>query len=365
MLQHQRLLVLCAIALLSTGCGSNRPAVITNGTQLSDLWWAGELTDQAGNRWDVAIMPGMLPTFRDAGNAWSRSGERFTNYFDGDYWHQVGQMSKDCYAFAGTDCLADFVVSGIGDDYSSTSSTIGTLVEQKPFGWVAQITWRTLWGYVIKPIGRIPLGLVGSVGGVAAGTVLVPVAGVLYPPVVGAVDVAAFGIAVPAVRIVWNQVAWTVCLLNDEPDERQDGHWGLHIIQRPAGWKAQRQPDVVSRPPEPVVIDRVRMSRLVGDLVRLERSLALQAQHQRHIALMNGSLQRIDGSEPKLLVDDGARQWLDTEAAAECDRLLAEIRQRDPTLTLPARDEILARIRAAIAATPAAPATPAPVTPQP
>ena len=155
-------------SLTLTGCGDNRaasrPMVLGNPTQLADLYLDGELTDTKGYRWDVAIIPGISPTFEGAGDSYARAGG-YIRRFGTNGWVQDGKNNAvgDMYHFAGSTCLGDYVAGGISRDYRHTSADIGDLVNDKPFGWYAQVAWRSTWGYVLKPIGRIVTGVPASV----------------------------------------------------------------------------------------------------------------------------------------------------------------------------------------------------------
>jgi hypothetical protein len=357
----RRLAVLACLAVLvsaAAGCAGSRPAVIANGSEVADLWWSGELTDQKGNRWDIAILPGMGPSFELASESYSRSGRRFAEYGNPKYWHAIGNMSKNCFVFAGADCLRDFIVTGIGDDYSDTTGTLCRLASERPFGWIAHTAWRVLWGYGIKPIGRVALGPVGAIGSSAAGLV-VPVGGALYPPVAGVADVAVMGIAVPAARIVWQQPAWMFSLINNEPDEATNGSWGLSIIARPPGWK----PPQGQLSEEPLLVDEARIRRLAHALVELEERL-IRSNDQEHEALLRvHDLQHWDGKPAEFTVEPKAKAWLDKTAAAELENWRTEAGRRLGTSAnrLPSADEMLKLLHQAMSkAMGEAPGVPAP-----
>lgn len=227
--------VMATVAL--TGCGDNRstsrPMVLFNTTQLGDLYMDGQLTDTKGYRWDVAIIPGISPTFHGVSDSYARAGG-YIRRFGTDGLAKDGKRNAvgDLYRWAGKDCLDDYVGGGIGRDYRHTSEDIADLANDKPFGWYAQIMWRSTWGYVIKPVGRIVTGVPASavVATVATAAGSFEGAG---RGVVAVGDVAVMGTIYPAGRLLWHQPAYLVSIFNAEPALEHDGKWGLHIVGHP------------------------------------------------------------------------------------------------------------------------------------
>jgi hypothetical protein len=234
-----RLFAISAVGLVAlTGCGDNRaasrPMVLFNGSQLADLYLDGELTDTKGYRWDVAIIPGISPTLEGAGDSYARAGG-YIRRFGTDGLVHDGKTNAvgDMYRFAGSDCIGNYVGGGIGRDYRHTTADIADLVNDKPFGWYAQVAWRSSWGYVIKPLGRIATGVPAS----AVVATLATAAGSFEGAGRGVVaigDVAVMGTIYPAGRLLWHQPAYLVSIFNAEPALEHDGKWGLHIIGHPA-----------------------------------------------------------------------------------------------------------------------------------
>lgn len=116
--------MIATIAL--TGCGDNRaasrPMVLTNGTQLADLYLDGELTDTKGYRWDVAIIPGISPTVEGAADSYARAGGYLRRFGTNGLFEDGNRNSVgDLYHFAGSDCLGDYVIGGIGRDVATTA----------------------------------------------------------------------------------------------------------------------------------------------------------------------------------------------------------------------------------------------------
>lgn len=231
-------IALGAVAVLAlTGCGdhraASRPMVLTNGTQLADLYLDGELTDTKGYRWDVAIIPGITPTLEGVGDSYARAGG-YIRRFGTDGIFNDGERNSvgDMYHFAGSDCLGDYVASGIGRDYRHTSADIADLWNDKPFGWYAQVAWRSTWGYVLKPTGRIITGVPASAVVATAATAAGSIEGVGRVALATS-DVAVMGTVYPAGRLAWHQPAYLFSIFNAEPALEHNGMWGLHIIGQP------------------------------------------------------------------------------------------------------------------------------------
>ena len=168
-------MVVIAAAIALTGCGGRtaeaRPMVVPHGAQMADLYMNGQINDSKGYRYDIAIIPGINPTFSGAGDSYERAWGYLKRYGTDGVAHDgkkngVGKI----YTFAFRDCAEDFTIKGIGRDYSNTSNDIADLITDKPFGWYAQVAYRSTWGYLIKPTGRVVLGTIGCVGGTAIGS---------------------------------------------------------------------------------------------------------------------------------------------------------------------------------------------------
>jgi hypothetical protein len=230
-------LVAIGAMIALTGCGDGRaaarPMVVGNPTQLADLYMDGQITDSKGYRYDIAIIPGINPTMAGAGDSYERAWG-YVRRFGTEGLARDGKKNTvgEIYSFAFNDCAGDFTIKGIGRDYANTTHDVDDLINDKPFGWYAQIAYRTTWGYLLKPAGRLVLGTIGCVGGATVGTACGAVEGAGRVALATG-DVATMGTIYPAGRLLWHQPAYLASIWNAEPEPKQDGHWGIRIIDRP------------------------------------------------------------------------------------------------------------------------------------
>jgi hypothetical protein len=217
--------------------GGERPFVATSATQLGDLYLYGELTDTRGNRWNVWLLPGVVPPIEDAGEMWELSGELLEDLGEGEFWGNRVEDVGDGLEFAFEDSLGDFMVMGIAEDYGDTAEDLGELARETPFGWIPRMAGRAVWGFVLKPLGRVGGGLLGFVGGIgyAAGA---PVVQVAARPVGSVVVAVGGGVIAPVGVIAAHQPLYAFAIMNREPAERHDGSFGLEIIERAPGASA-------------------------------------------------------------------------------------------------------------------------------
>jgi hypothetical protein len=213
----------------------NRPMIIGNMSQCADLYWNGQINDSKGYRWDVFIIPGVGKTFADAGCSYARAGGYIRRYGttglarDGEE-NTIGTM----YRIAGKHIFMDYMARGVKRDYQATTTEIAAVAADKPFGWYAYIGYQSIWGYVIKPTGRVISGTVASamIGTTATACGTIEGAG---RGVVATGDVVSMGTIVPVTKLLWHHPAYMASLFNAEPKLEHDGKWGLRIINRQNG----------------------------------------------------------------------------------------------------------------------------------
>lgn len=229
-------LILVSFCLLTTGgCASSengeesRPFVLTSASQLGDLYWRGELTDSRGRRWNVWIIPGIATSAEVGAEAFKDAYDFATGPAEQEFWRQRGEEFNDGFKFAFKDCIGEFLLEGIAEDYIGAGENISANINETPFGWIPRILGNALWGYVLSPVGRLALAPVGMVGGIGYGTVW-PTLQVIARPVGGVTWMGVAGIATPVVRIAVHQPIYLFSIFNREPSADQDGQFGLEII---------------------------------------------------------------------------------------------------------------------------------------
>lgn len=230
-----RLAFFLALILLSSACSSvedgaeSRPFVITSASKLGDLYWRGELTDSKGRRWNVWIIPGVGTSLEVGAEAFVDAYDFAKGPGEKEFWIKRGEDVQDGVEFAVEDCLGEFLLEGIAEDYVSTGENISANIEETPFGWIPRIMGNVLWGYVLCPAGRLALAPVGMAGGFGY-SLVVPTGQVVARPVGGVTWIVLAGVATPALRIGLHQPIYLFSLFNREPSADQDGQFGLEII---------------------------------------------------------------------------------------------------------------------------------------
>jgi len=209
-------LALAAISLGAAGCGGTRPFLFTEPGNLSSLYSRGELTDRAGNRWNVEILPGVVSSVDGGAEAMRRSGRWMTRFSDVDYYEERGEDIESGLRFATEFALEDVIVEGIPRDLASTGDAISELAREAPFGWVLRIAGRSVLGYAILPVGRLALGTIGFAGGLGYAMVAPPLA-IAGRPAVAAGNAALCGLALPAGKIAVHHPVYVAVILNREP----------------------------------------------------------------------------------------------------------------------------------------------------
>lgn len=218
-----------------TACAGDRPSLVSRPSAIGDLWWNGAFDDSQGRRWNASIVPGVGESLWFGGRAFKRAVlDDAGLYGKAGWWKGGWKTMKESSHFAWSDSLWEFGIKGIGRDYSQTTTDLGSLFEERPFGWIAQTVALPIWGYVLKPACRVVLAPVGAVGGTVV-TLATPVVLVVVPPVFGVLDAATCGVVIPVVGMTWTQVSWLASIWNSEPALSQSGRWGLQLITPPTG----------------------------------------------------------------------------------------------------------------------------------
>jgi len=156
------------IAARSALAAESRPWILTQPAELRDLYLDGELTDGRGNRWSVAIVPGVRPQGRRSRDGFRKAGDAVEQWRKASFWQDRRLEFHDGVRFAVDDMGRTLIVDGIRRDWRNTRGRVAELRQEKPSPWLAQLAWQTTTGYVILPLGRVTLGAAGGVTYTAA-----------------------------------------------------------------------------------------------------------------------------------------------------------------------------------------------------
>ncbi|MEK7485624.1 MAG: hypothetical protein AABZ60_14965 [Planctomycetota bacterium] len=233
------------VTLFFSGCQSSRPFVVTNATQLGDLYYHGELTDSEGHRWNVMILPGIRPMARWSAESFEECGDSLSSYGKKSFWNDCGKLAEDSLEFS-KDSLVEYGWEGIGDDFENATKNISDNASQAPFGWIPRIIGNVFWGYVLKPAFRITTAPVGAAMG-ACGTLILPAGYALAPIGYTIGNSTLNGILIPTLGITAHQLVYLMVLPNREPSESMDGSFGLYIIN-PESKTVEKTPEMTLSP---------------------------------------------------------------------------------------------------------------------
>jgi hypothetical protein len=81
------------------------------------------------------------------------------------------ETSKWAFSFVRHDCIENFIVHGIRQDYASTAADNKALWAATTMSGPALVVGNSLWGFVVKPTGRVVFGGIAAEGGMLAGTI--------------------------------------------------------------------------------------------------------------------------------------------------------------------------------------------------
>ncbi len=217
------------IAARSALAAESRRWILSQPDELRDLYLDGELSDSRGNRWSVAIVPGVRPQGRRSRDGFRKAGDAVDQWTKASFWQDRQREFHDGVRFAVDDMGRTLIVDGIRGDWRDTRGRVAELRQEKPFAWLAQLAWQTTTGYVILPLGRVTLGAGGAAGGVTYAAVEPAVAS-STPGCTALAWAGGKGLVFPAAMILLHQPAYLLAIMNAEPLERHNGRFGLRII---------------------------------------------------------------------------------------------------------------------------------------
>src|SRR5262249_29138041 len=136
------------VVLVATGVApaaarevDSRRWIVSQPAELRDLYLDGELTDGRGNRWSVAIVPGVRPPAGRGRDAFRAARGDLAEWTEEEFWRRRRREFRDGIRFAVDDAAHRLVVEGIERDWRTTGTRVAELTEEKPFGWLAELAW--------------------------------------------------------------------------------------------------------------------------------------------------------------------------------------------------------------------------------
>src|SRR3989449_10524183 len=213
------LVATCAASVVAARgafAAESRRWILSQPAQLRDLYLDGELTDSRGNRWSVAIVPGVRPQGRRSRDGFRKAGDAVDRWTKASFWQDRQREFHDGVRFAVDDMGRTLIVDGIRRDWRNTRGRVAELRQEKPFAWLAQLAWQTTTGYVILPLGRVTLGAGGAAGGVTYAAVE-PAAATSTPACTAGAGARGKGLVVPAALVLLHQPASLLASLHAEP----------------------------------------------------------------------------------------------------------------------------------------------------
>ncbi len=194
--------------------------------QKGTLIWNGRMEDSSGLWYNVRIVPGYQPPASYGWKSIKKSGHDLHEYIESDKYKSVSDHSGDCFEWAFADCLYDFALKGSGKAWGKYFKRAEKRVNKRVFGWWLSYPWALLQSTVDNVV-RIPVGLLGAIGGTAAGVVAVPGYHLVDSGVKAGWHGGVEGLLVPVVGWGWNTIASPpLALIGQKPSEaRVDDFW--------------------------------------------------------------------------------------------------------------------------------------------
>ncbi|MBI9017612.1 MAG: hypothetical protein JEZ07_10170 [Phycisphaerae bacterium] len=218
-----KLTIACLLlTIFCFGCGASKPL---NARQKGQLIWQGRITDSQNLTYDIYLCPGYEPVLEYSRDNFIQAGKDFTLYTSKPRWAKMGSETKDCLEFSYEDCLRDFIVKDGKKVWDDNLTIANRQVNRKSFGWWLAYPWA-LTKSTVDNVFRVPIGLIGSAGGVV-GSVIVPAWYGFEPTGRAVFNGGVEGCGVTALGLVWNTAATPLLSLTEfEPTPaRADGIW--------------------------------------------------------------------------------------------------------------------------------------------
>ena len=275
------------------------PAGVDHGwatwTQRSNMLWRGQMQDSQGRTYNIRILPGYVAPWRFGAQGWADAGANLADYGEARTWTRLGQDSRACFRWGWEDSFWEFGLEGSQKAWSQNFRAARRRVSQRTFGWPLAYPWAAI-SASFETLIRVPLGVVGALGGTAAGAVVVPAVEATLPTFKAAYHAGVDGALLPISGWTWHTVAAPpAALLASAPTpNRADGVW-MKVIE------PQREPEQPVPAVAPAILsadsldllaryaqETTRLEALEGEAKRLEQEelAAVRAHHaetQRHL----------------------------------------------------------------------------------
>lgn len=225
--------IIVAALSLSISAGAEEEGYFLNMKQKTQLITLGQIEDSKGIWYDVWICPGYKSPVLESGRSFSKAGTNLKEYVQAKKYSDLAQESKDCLDWAFNECLKTYTLENTAKAWPKYFSKANERAERKLFGWWFSYPYALMQAS-LESGWRLSTGLVGTVSGIAGGTVFVPAYHMLDSGTKALWNGGVRGILLPASEIVWNTaVSPVLALFGEKPSpERVDGFW-IDIIESP------------------------------------------------------------------------------------------------------------------------------------
>lgn len=190
------------------------------------LVWLGRIYGADEYWYNVRIVPGYVGPSRYGLRYLKRTGRDLGEYFGAEKYRNLAENSGDAYKWAFKDCFWKFTLKGTGRAWKKYFVKAHERQKKHVFGWWLGYPWAAFQSVVDNTL-RIPAGLVGTVGGVSAGTVFVPGYYMTNSLFKASWHLPVQALLVPISGYTWNTIiAPPLAILGQKPTaERADGFW--------------------------------------------------------------------------------------------------------------------------------------------
>jgi len=249
--------------------------------QRGQLIWTGSVRGENNTWYDVWVCPGFTGPAAGAWTGLQRVQDDFAEYVGSRKYRRAWAASAKIYRWTFQDCLHDYLVVGTGEAWTSYFRQAHDRADNRLFGWCIVYPWalgRSLVDIVI----RVPVGVCGTVGGTANGTVVIPGYHAVDSSVKGVYHLSTKVVVRPAVAWTWNiLVSPPLAAVGRQPDAAHaDGFW----IQAQSETERQRSHDTELAPDDNQVRTVLQWGRVLleelGPFEERKRQLRIRTHEQ-------------------------------------------------------------------------------------